>query len=185
MGGTRVASNLGWRDIAALTVGDKVLTFDNGMQPITQVHCVAAWMDAPYSPPAAWPVVVPAEALGNRTPMHLLPEQTIMVECDAAFDRVGDPFAVLPAAALEGIRGIHRQRPKAPVELVALHFASDEVIYAEGGALIHCSRDMSTLDKFLDGAPPHYDVLDAREAAQIAQAMALEDSLIARRNFAA
>ena len=30
MAGTRVASNLGWRAIDALAVGDKVLTFDNG-----------------------------------------------------------------------------------------------------------------------------------------------------------
>ena len=28
MAGTRVASNLGWRAIEALTVGDKALTFD-------------------------------------------------------------------------------------------------------------------------------------------------------------
>ena len=47
MAGTRVASNLGWRAIEALAVGDMVLTFDHGMQAITEVRRANMWLDAP------------------------------------------------------------------------------------------------------------------------------------------
>ena len=36
--GTNVASNLGWRAVDALSVGDMVLTFDNAMQPIVEIR---------------------------------------------------------------------------------------------------------------------------------------------------
>ncbi|WP_241525652.1 Hint domain-containing protein [Pseudophaeobacter leonis] len=37
LAGTHVASNLGWRPVEALCAGDKVLTFDHGMQTIVEV----------------------------------------------------------------------------------------------------------------------------------------------------
>ncbi len=178
MAGTRVASNLGWRSIEALAVGDKVLTFDNGMQRIIEIRRVPMWLDAPETVEAAWPVTVPADALGNRETLTLLPEQGVMVESDSAFDQYGDPFAVLAASALVGLRGIYRRRPTFPVDMIALYFEQEEVIYAEGGALIHCPRDTSTLDKFLSLSPADYEVLNQQDAAYMVACLMAEDAVM-------
>ena len=134
MAGTRVASNLGWRAVEALTVGDSVLTFDNGMQQITEVRRTVMWTDAPDTAAALWPVIVPAGALENRTELTLLADQGVLVECDAAQDIYGDPFAVIPAQSLVGVRGITRAAPQQQIELIVMSFAEEQVIYAEGAA---------------------------------------------------
>jgi len=178
MSGTRVASNLGWRAIDALAVGDKVLTFDHGMQEITEVRRAHMWLDAPDTCETMWPVVIPVDALGNREELVLLPDQGVMIESDAAQDMHGDPFAVLTAHSLVGLRGIRRRKPLQRVELIAVYFDHDEVIYAEGGALIHCPRDTSTLDKFLDSAVPTYTVLNGADAQELADMIYIEDMML-------
>jgi hypothetical protein len=179
MAGTRVASNLGWRAIDALAVGDKVLTFDHGMQAITEVRRAHMWLDAPETAQALWPVVIPQGALGNREELVLLPDQGVMIESDAAQDMHGDPFAIVTAHCLVGLRGIGRRQPMHRVELIAVYFAHDEVIYAEGGALIHCPADMSTLDKFLEAGTPTYTVLSGDAAEELADMIHIEDQMVA------
>lgn len=179
MAGTRVASNLGWRAIEALTVGDKVLTFDNGMQEIIEIRRAVMWLDAPESAAAMWPVKVPVGALGNRTPLTLLADQGVLVESDAASDIYGDPFAVVPAVSLIGVRGITRERPMQQVELIAVFFAQEQVIYAEGGAMIHCAINTSSLDVFLDIPEASYDVLSLQDAAFLVECLVVEDRMMA------
>lgn len=175
MAGTRVASNLGWRAIDALAVGDKVLTFDHGMQVITEIRRAHMWLDAPETCETLWPVVIPVGALGNREELVLLPDQGVMVESDAAQDMHGDPFAILTAHSMVGLRGIRRRQPMQRVELIAVYFSGDEVVYAEGGALIHCPRDMSTLDKFMEAGAQTYEVLSGEAAEELADMIYLED----------
>lgn len=175
--GTRVASNLGWRAIDALAVGDKVLTFDHGMQVITEIRRSHVWLDAPESAESLWPVVIPVGALDNREELTLLPDQGVMVESDAAQDIHGDPFALLTAQSLVGLNGIRRRQPMQRLELIAVFFEHDEIIYVEGGALIHCPRDTSTLDKFLDAGPATYRVLDGAEAEELADMMYIDAHL--------
>ncbi len=178
MAGTKVASNLGWRVIEALTVGDSVLTFDHGMQQITEIRRQTFWLDAPDTNPASWPVIVPVGALDNREELTLLADQGIVVESDAAADAFGDPFAVVPAHALEGVRGITRAAPMQKVELIAVYFEGEEVIYVEGGALIHCPAHTTSLDRFLDGSAD-YGMLSLRDAAFVAECMIVEDQILA------
>lgn len=180
MAGTRVASNLGWRAIEAVAVGDKVLTFDHGMQVVTEVRRAHMWLDAPETAETLWPVVIPVDALGNREELVLLPDQGVMIESDVANDMHGDPFAILTAHSLVGLRGIRRRQPMQRVELIAVYFAHDEVIYAEGGALIHCPSDMSTLDKFLEAGTQTYHVLSGEEAEDMADLICIEDQMTAR-----
>ncbi len=178
MAGTKVASNLGWRVIEALTVGDSVLTFDHGMQEIVEIRRQTFWMDAPDTNYATWPVIVPVGALDNREEMTLLADQGVVVESDAAADAFGDPFSVVPAHALEGVRGITRAAPAHQVELIAVYFAGEEVIYAEGGALIHCPAHTMALDAFLN-ADVAYGVLSPRDAAFVAESLVVEDQMLA------
>ena len=175
--GTRVASHLGWRTIDALAVGDKVLTFDHGMQDVVEIRRAHVWLDASDTAEVFWPVVVPAGALGNREDLTLLPDQGVMIESDAALDMLGDPFAIVTAHSLVGLRGLHRRQPKQRVELVAVYFEHDEVIFAEGGALIHCPGDMSSLDKFMNAAPQTYRVLTGEQAGDLVMHITIEDSL--------
>ncbi len=176
LSGTKVASGLGWRAVDAIAPGDKVLTFDHGMQVVVEVRRTVLWTDATYAPEHTLPIVIPENALGNRSVLRLLPEQGVMVECDAASDTFGDPFAVVPAAALIGYRGIHRDMAPQEMEIITLFFARPEVIYAEGGALIYCPQAHLALADMLDPSGQPYDVLSAQEAAFLVDCMQYEDT---------
>ena len=132
--GTRIATAKGWRKVEHVAVGDQVLTFDNGPQEVIAITRATQFVQPGAAPEFAHPIDVPAGVLGNAEPMVLLPEQNVMIESDEAEALCGDPFALIPAKALVGYRGVERFRALRPFEVVTLHFANDEVIYAEGGA---------------------------------------------------
>lgn len=136
--GTKVASTLGWRPIEAIDVGDEVLTFDGGMQPVLDITREVLWRGTAACPKHLWPLRVPIGALGNQDPMFLLPDQNVLIESDTAEEVLGDPFALMPAQALEGVSGIRRIRPHQVLEVITLHFERDEVVFANVGALFHC-----------------------------------------------
>lgn len=163
--GTRVASMMGWRGVESLAKGDMVLTFDNGMQEVMDVRRVSINLAAADEDQALWPVIVPPEALGNKDKLTLLPDQGVMLECEAASDIHGDPFAVVSAQALVGVRGIYRAPPMTRIELIAVSFVEDQVIYAEGGALILCPAPTTTLDRLICDTQTAYEVLSIEEAA--------------------
>jgi len=178
LAGTRIATTLGWRPVEALAAGDMVLTFDNGLQPLVEVNRAVFWVAEMMTPAAYGSVMVPAGALGNGQPLELLPDQGVLVESDAACDAQGDPFAVIPAQALVGFRGIERVAPRTQVEVITLVFAQDQVVYAEGGALMHCPRPVVSLSQL--GTDAHdYDVIPARDAAFLVECMAAEDRIAA------
>lgn len=133
--GTHVASNLGWRPVEALSVGDRVLTFDHGMQVIVEMRRETILISESDQTDAQCPLLVPQDALHNRVEMWVMPDQGILLESDLAVDAQGDPFVVVPACALEGYRGIQRASAGQRLELVMPRFAQDEVIYLEAGLL--------------------------------------------------
>lgn len=136
--GTRIATAIGWRSAEMVAPGDRVLTFDNGMQEVTRIHRAALWPADRPCPHPLWPLFVPVGALGNAQPMTILPEQSVVVESDVGEELYGDPFTLIPALALDGFRGILRHEPNAPIEVVTLFFAQDEVVFAAAGALFFC-----------------------------------------------
>ena len=141
---TKVASSMGWRKVEALTEGDKVLTFDAGMQPVSKISRLQLWNSDGPCPERFWPLHVPAGALGNRDVMTLLPNQCVMIESDAAEEAYGDPFTLIPAAALDGVNGIRRTEPTPGFEVLIIHFESDQVVFGNSGALFFCpcARDL-------------------------------------------
>ena len=172
MAGTRVGTSMGWRAVEALAPGDMVLTFDNGLQPIVDVRRETYWMsDAAMGDTRI--VTVPAGAMGNSVDVTLLPDQGVLIESEAACDAQGDPFAVLRAKALEGFRGICRRAPAPQMEIVTLVFENEEVIYAEGGILLHCPRSIMRLED-LGQDLPEYEVLSERDAEFLVECMAIE-----------
>jgi hypothetical protein len=168
--GTKVATQIGWRDVAAVAVGDQVLTFDGGMQTVTSINRQIIATMGEYSPCDAWPIFVPADALGNRDPMVLLPQQSIMIESDAAEEVFGDPFAMIPALALEGFCGISRVPPATQIEIVTLVFAQDEVVFSNIGALIFCPWSSDLIDAGLSA----YSTLSLDVAKALVMVMELD-----------
>lgn len=180
MSGTHVASNLGWRAVDALSVGDKVLTFDNGMQTVLDIqHETLGTGTRGHLPQSATPVFVPEGALCNRCDLWLMPDQGLLIESESTQDALGDPFAVVPARALIGFRGICRRAPQLPLELTILTFAGDEVVYVEGGMLAHCPR---ARDLLMDGAFDKdglYDPLDIKRARSLVECLMAQNSISA------
>lgn len=138
--GTKVATPTGWRAIEGVIAGDQVLTFDGGMQTVVNVQREIIYHIGGPGAEENWPLVIPKDALGNREQMSMMPHQAMLIESDTAEAIFGDPFAMIPAASLEGFRGIRREAPQSRVEVVTLHFAQDEVVYANVGALFFCPR---------------------------------------------
>lgn len=168
--GTKVATPQGWARVETICEGQKVLTFDGGMQTVRAVtrHVLMADMTTT----AAWPMSVPAGALGNREAMTLLPHQPVMIESDLAEEMTGDPFALIPATSLDGLRGITQSRPDALVEVIQLHFDCDEIVFANIGALFLC-RAQSDLS--MDVPQDAYTVLPLDVADDLVDYLACED----------
>lgn len=143
---TKVATAIGWRDVSSLQAGDKVLTFDNGLQTLASISRTQLWDGEGACPHAFWPLAVPAGVLENSRPMMLLAKQGIMLESDIAEELYGDPFALIPAAALEGVHGIERAYPNDPIEVITLHFEDAQVVFAENGTLMFCAAGGDLLE---------------------------------------
>lgn len=158
--GTHIASNMGWRPVDGLCVGDKVLTFDHGMQTITDIQREVLFNADMPATSSHCPLLLPEGALNNRKTLWMMPEQGLLVESDAAHDALGDPFAVIPARALRGYNGIEAKTPPPGLEVTTLAFANDEVIYIEGRLLAHCPRPRCILTDRARGNAGLYTVLD-------------------------
>ncbi len=178
--GTKVATPMGWRAVEGVIAGDKVLTFDQGMQTVVEVRRSALWRGERRCPPAFWPLEVPAGALGNRDVMWLLPQQAVVVESDAAEACLGDPFALMPANALSGLRGIAPVQPHREIEIITLHFADDQVVFANSGALFFCPAAVDLLVDVIEGPKESpYHLLDIDDAKMLARYIAAEDDAAA------
>ncbi len=168
--GTKVATAIGWRPVEAVAEGDQVLTFDGGMQTVVRIQRKPLWNGTGPCPARFWPLEVPAEALGNRETMYLLPEQGVVVESDAAEEFLGDPFALMPAAALDGVRGIARVALMDQVEVITLFFEEDQVVFANSGALFFCpSAHDIVVDLFKAPTVSNYSKLPMDQACALAQ----------------
>lgn len=133
--GTWVATEQGWRPVETLSAGDLLPTFENGLRPVVElwrgtIACAAADL---------CPLLAPSGTLGNREDLVLMPGQPVMLDFEAAEDICGEPFLALPAAALEGWRGIRRIAPHGALDVVQPRFEAGETIYAHGAALICCA----------------------------------------------
>ncbi|MEZ5751433.1 MAG: Hint domain-containing protein [Paracoccaceae bacterium] len=174
--GTLVATEFGWDHVENLNAGDRVVTFDSGMQRLKAVRVATLWTAEKSAPRQVWPLLVPAKALGNRTELMLLPQQSVLIESDEAEDLFGDPFTLVSADVLEGFRGIARVSPPREVKIVTLEFERDEVVYANGTTLVHCPSQnratVSTAEMLIDtaeGAP--YQKLPLAQSRRLVQAM--------------
>ena len=171
--GTRVASRAGWCPIENVEAGSEVLTFDAGFQEVRSIERTPLWSSEMPCPQHAWPLEVPAGVLGNRDTLQLMPDQSILIEIDAAEDLFGDPFALIPVRALEGHCGVTRVMPATPRFVTTLRFDTEQIVFANSGAMFLCPSSTDLLDIALgDDDPDHvYTVLPLGAAQQLAALM--------------
>ena len=169
--GTQVGTQHGWCDVADVSVGDQVLTFDGGLQTVVSVDCQTLTTNGELTPADASPLFVPAEALGNKNDMFLLPQHSVMIESDVAEEVFNDPFVMVPALSLEGFRGIARMPPPKEIDIITLCFAQDEVVFTNSGALLLCQKSFDILDAGLSV----YSALPYETARGLISIMALDD----------
>jgi hypothetical protein len=140
MAGTLVATDFGWRKIEDIAVGDLVLTFDNGLQKVMDICTSPLICSTSHSAEHFWPLSVPKGALGNRMAMELLADQDVLIESELADDLLGETHVLIQAQALVGYKGIKRTAPVRETKVVSIGFAHDEIVHANGSALLHCPR---------------------------------------------
>lgn len=169
--GTRVAAGPGWQAVEKLNVGDMVLTFDHGMQPVMDIQRETLVMPELALPGAQHPVLVPRNTINNLQDIWLMPQQGLLVESDSALDPLGDPFAVVPARALLGFAGVRTAVPEETLEATTLAFAQDEVIYAESGLLMFCPRPRQILSDRGDAGSTLYTVLDLHDGRYLVRCL--------------
>ncbi|ARE39062.1 hypothetical protein RGUI_0921 [Rhodovulum sp. P5] len=175
--GTEIATPDGPRPVETLTVGDPVLTFDNGPQPVRAIQRGVLWRGEVPCPLPLWPLEVPAGALGNATPLTLLPEQSILIESDVAEMLYGSPFVLMPARLMVGLMGIARRAPTDVVEVVMPLFDEPQIAFANGSALVFCRAEAEACSAMPDDADldvptvAGYSAPEPRIARVVAQAL--------------
>lgn len=165
MHGTCVRAEEGWVPVEDIYVGDKLMTFDNGLQTVTDIRRERADGEWHMS---VRPLFVPAGALDNETELWLMPDQGVLWE--TAEDEDTDPFVVLPAHCLAKRRGMSRRIPDRFDGVTILTFANDEVVQVQGGAWLHCPHPRPVFD-FEGNALDSYRRLGGAEAKAILERM--------------
>ena len=172
--GTPVETRTGWRAVETLRPGDAVQTLDGGLAFI-------AAMDRTWLLPAmgAGVLDLAGGAFGNCAGLTLLPDQHLLLDLNPD-DLTGDLpdalGALMPAQSLGGQRGITRRIVRAPLEVVTLMFADEELVWAASGLLLHCPAVRHGA-----GALPQGDTFPTLPAATarrlLSARMAMDDAL--------
>jgi hypothetical protein len=134
-----VATPLGWRPAADLTVG--------------------AMLRKPDGPPVELGLILPAKAdswlkfpimaLGNRRAIVLGQGQSVLLKSDYIRQLTGEDSVAVPALTLKGWRGIHACAP--PRKAVSLRLARPNFIMVGAGAFLACQ---GMVDVGWDALPP-------------------------------
>lgn len=136
--GTRVETADGWKSVELIRTGETVHTYDGGLQPVKRIERTVFGAEVQEVFPEGL-LMVPGGALDNCDAFYLLPEQHVLLESTVAAEILGNPAALVPAAALEGYRGIMRVMPVDVIEVITLLFDDEEVVFANTGAMMQCA----------------------------------------------
>jgi hypothetical protein len=172
---TPVLTPTGWVPAEALAAGDLVLSPDHGPCPIVAIRIPPR--------PALWSVLVPAGALDNTQPVILPPGQPVRVATPLALPFTGEAAALIPAAALEGWRGIAPQVPACRESILQLDLSRAALVQAGPGltlGLNTVTKGPADLMRLLR-APPVSPVMPLQLARHLVAALIAEDTGLALR----
>ncbi len=128
----QVETARGWCPAGSLQRGDRLHSFDGGLRTIVAVD--RAWI----LPGDGALLSVPRPLFNGSCDMTLLPGQHILIDTWDDPDLADAVVALIPAAAMRGLGGAVWQAIDRPVEVITPVFEDEEVIYANGGMLLHC-----------------------------------------------
>ena len=125
---TPVLTPTGWVEMADLVAGDLVVTHDHGLLPIVTT--------GPEPRAALWAVFFPEGALGNEVEVLLPPGQPVLVETVHALPFGGEARALVPAASLEGWRGIAARVPTTSETILQMRLSRPGLVQAGPGLIL-------------------------------------------------
>jgi Hint domain len=129
--GTMIETQRGWTPAENLRLGDRVHTFDGGARAVLA-------LDRNWTSVETHVIRVPGGVLDTCTDLTLLPGQHLLIDTFGDAMLPDAALVLVPATALTGWRGIQRVTQAKPVEVITPFFASEEVIFANTGAMIRC-----------------------------------------------
>jgi hypothetical protein len=130
---TMVETDAGWQSAGSLRLGSRVYTVDGGLAPVLGLD--RQWITPQ---PDMHLVHVPGGVIDNDADLLLLSGQHVLL------DTMGDAMlpdaalVLIPATALVGWRGARRVAMTEDLEIITPLFASEEVVYANAGAMMRC-----------------------------------------------
>ena len=163
--GTRIVTERGERRVEKLSVGDRVATRDNGLQPIRWIGQVTLTPDDLEQDPSLRPVRIRAGAMGAGVPtrdMLVSPQHRLLLrERDLGLLFDGNEMLV-PAVRLLAAPGFQRRNVSA-VTYIHLMFDHHELILSDG--------------VWTESFQPGADVLSAMDEAQRGELLRLFPAL--------
>ncbi|RCW81007.1 Hint domain-containing protein [Paracoccus lutimaris] len=150
--GTRIETETGPVRIEDLSVGDRVLTLDNGYQAIRWIGATKLGIGALLAKPKLRPVVIEKGALGCGAPreeLRVSPQHRMLVRSIIARRMFDTDEVLVPANKLVGLAGIRIDDSCREVEYFHLLFDSHQIIHAEGAlseSLLMGSEAVNGLD---------------------------------------
>ncbi len=132
--GTRIATDRGEVAVEALRLGDRVLTRDNGYQPLRWIGRRDLSLADLIVKPTLRPVEIAAGALGAGLPLRAMkvsPQHRMLIEGAKAEMLFGEVEVLVAATHLTALSGVET-RLTAGVSYIHLLFDRHEIICAEG-----------------------------------------------------
>lgn len=133
--GTLIDTARGCVAVEELVAGDKVLTRDNGYQPLAWTGRKDLSADQVAAHPGLAPVRIAAGALGAGLPARDLmvsPRHRMLISGPRAALMFGEREVLVAAIDLLGLPGISQEAPEGPVSYVHVMCPGHEILRAEG-----------------------------------------------------
>jgi Ca2+-binding RTX toxin-like protein len=133
--GTMIQTERGMRPVESLRVGDRVMTRDNGLQPVKEILRRELTRGELVTRPELRPVRIAAGALGAGVPSRditVSPQHRMLVEDAKAELMFGEAEVLVPAIHLVGRPGITQDYGVKGATYIHLRFARHEIVMAEG-----------------------------------------------------
>lgn len=165
-----VLTATGWVEMSNLCAGDLVVTRDQGLSPIVSIR--------PELRASLWGVLFPEGALGNQVEVILPPGQPVLVETAYAMPFTGEPVALVPAASLEGWRGIAPHVPTCAEPILQMRLSRSGLVHAGPGLFLGV-EGVATAEVDLRAllfAAPRRPVLPLAAARHLVAAMIAEET---------
>ncbi|WP_176473884.1 Hint domain-containing protein [Actibacterium ureilyticum] len=135
-GGTLLETESGWRPVDAITVGDRIHSFDGGLRQVQAVRRHFVTRDALITA-GILPVRIAGGTLGACSDLVLMPGQGVLCPVEAA-RHGGQEHRLIAARDLRDRAGVAQRPARAALALTELGFAEEEILWANTGVLLHC-----------------------------------------------